>query len=129
MPKQVVMGAQLQCSFGTSPSKLTVLPANKVMCGNQPAANIADHVPNTNIMPFGMCQSLQNPQVQTATTAAQGVLTPQPCVPVTPSAWAPGSATIKIANQPALDDVSKCNCNWAGVISITDAGQSDTQID
>ena len=40
MPQQVVMGAQLACSFGTTPSALTVLPINRVRCGNQFAANI-----------------------------------------------------------------------------------------
>jgi hypothetical protein len=54
MPMQVVNGAQLQCSFGAAPSTLTVLPANRRMTNNQPAANIMDHVPMVNIMPFGV---------------------------------------------------------------------------
>ncbi len=128
MPQQVVNGAQLQCSFGMAPSALVVLPANKVMCGNVPAANIMDHIPMTNIMPFGMCQSLANPEVAAATAAALGVLTPMPCVPATSSPWAPGAPTVKIGNQPALDSTSKCMCNWAGVIQITSAGQETTDV-
>ncbi|MBV9735739.1 MAG: DUF4280 domain-containing protein, partial [Acidisphaera sp.] len=73
MAMQVVNTAQLQCTFGMAPSNLVVLPINRVMCGNQPAANIMDHVPLMNIMPFGMCQSIANPMVAAATAAALGV--------------------------------------------------------
>ena len=128
MAKQVVAGAQMKCSFGVAPSALVVLPANKTMCGGPPAATIMDHVPMTNIMPFGMCQSPSNPTVASATAAAMGVLTPMPCVPVTSSPWAPGSATVKIGNIPALNSTSKCMCNWGGMIEITSPGQGPTEI-
>ena len=78
MPMHVVNSAQLVCSFGTSPSVLVVLPVHREEIQNQFAANIMDYIPMTNIMPFGMCMSLANPQVAAATSAAQGVLTPQP---------------------------------------------------
>jgi hypothetical protein len=123
----VVAGAVLQCSFGMAPSSLVVQPTNMVMAGS-PAANIMDFKPNVNIMPFGMCQSLANPQVASATAAAQGVLTPQPCIPVTTSPWAPGSPMVLIANQPALNDSSICNCAWAGVIKVNSPGQVMTQV-
>ena len=55
------------CSFGLAPSSLVVLPVNRVMTGNQPAANIMDHMPMVNILPFGMCSSLANPAVAAAT--------------------------------------------------------------
>ena len=61
MPLQVCMGAMMQCSFGMAPSSLVVLPTNKVMTNMVPDANIMDHIPMTNIMPFGMCQSLGKP--------------------------------------------------------------------
>jgi len=128
MPMQVVNGAQLQCTFGAAPSTLVVLPANRRMTNNQPAANIMDYVPMLNIMTFGMCMSLANPQVAAATSAAMGVLTPQPCIPATSSPWTPGSPTVMLANQPALDDTSMCMCNWAGVITIVSPGQTDAQI-
>jgi hypothetical protein len=128
MPKQVVNNAQLQCSFGTSPSNLVVLPTNQHQSQNQYAANIMDHIPMTNIMPFGMCQSLANPQVAAATAAALGVLTPQPCIPATSSPWTPGSPTVQLKNQPALDTPSMCMCNWAGVITVTQEGQENEQI-
>jgi hypothetical protein len=98
------------------------------MTGNQPAANIMDHVPMTNIMPFGMCSSPANPQVAAATAAALGVLTPQPCIPATSAPWVPGSPKVMLANQPALDDTSTCLCNWAGVITITNPGQTSAEI-
>ncbi len=128
MPQQVVNGAMMMCSFGMAPSSLVVLPKNKTLVGNMPAANIMDHVPMVNIMPFGMCQSLANPTVAAATAAALGVLTPMPCIPATSAPWVPGAPTVLIGNQPALDNTSKCMCNWAGIIEITMAGQTTTEI-
>lgn len=128
MPFQVVNGAQLACPFGSSPSNLVVLPLNRTTIGNQPEATIQDYVPMLNIMPFGMCMSLANPQVAAATSAALGVLTPQPCIPATASPWTPGSPKVLLANQPALNDTSTCMCTWAGVVTITNPGQSDAQI-
>jgi len=128
MSLQVVNGAQLMCSFGAAPSSLVVLPVNRRITSNQPAANIMDYQPMVNIMPFGMCMSIANPQVAAATAAALGVLTPQPCIPMTTSPWTPGSPTVLLANQPALNNISTCMCNWAGVITISDAGQAVAQI-
>src|SRR5271167_1134116 len=128
MPMHVVNSAQLTCSFGASPSSLVVLPVHKEQIENQFAANIMDYIPMVNIMPFGMCLSLANPQVAAATAAALGVLTPQPCIPNTTSPWTPGSPTVMIANQPALDTPSMCMCMWAGVITITQEGQQNEQI-
>jgi hypothetical protein len=128
MPFQVVNLAATKCIFGASPSTLSVTPANKVMCGNQPAANIMDFKPNVNIMPFGMCQTPTNPAVAAATAAAMGVLTPQPCVPVTTAPWIPGALTTLIANMPALTDNSVCICAYGGIISITSAGQTTVQV-
>jgi hypothetical protein len=128
MPLQVVNGAQLMCSFGSSPSALTVLPANRTDVANQPEATILDHVPMVNIMPFGLCMTPSNPQVAAATTAALGVLTPQPCIPVTATPWAPGAPMVTIANQPALDNISICNCTWGGVIAIASPGQQTKNI-
>jgi hypothetical protein len=100
-----------------------VLPINLVNSGNQPAANIMDHKPMVNIMPFGMCRSLANPTVSAATSAAQGVLTPMPCIPNTPAPWSPGAPQTLLANAPALDNVSKLVCVWAGTIQVVTPGQ------
>lgn len=122
------MGANLQCSFGAAPSTLVVLPTNMVNTEMKPAANIMDYKPIVNIPPFGMCSSLANPAVASATAAAFGVLTPQPCVPNIVAPWAPGSPQVLIKNMPALNNSSKCMCLWAGVISITNAGGTKTTV-
>ena len=128
MSMHVVNGAELICNFGTAPATLVVLPINMVMCGDQPAANIMDHIPMMNIMPFGMCQSLSNPAVAAATAAGMGALTPMPCIPNTPAPWIPGSQTAMFAHHPALNDTCKCMCMWAGIIQITNPGQTTTNI-
>lgn len=123
MPMHVCNGALMMCSFGMAPGSLVVLPTNRVLTSNQPAANIMDHIPMTNIMPFGMCMSMANPAVASATAAAQGVLTTMPCTPMTMSPWTPGAANILLANFPALDNVSTLMCSYGGVITITMPGQ------
>ena len=128
MPLQVCMGAMMQCSFGMAPSSLVVLPTNKVMTNMVPDANIMDHIPMTNIMPFGMCQSPANPTVAAATAAALGVLTPMPCIPATPAPWVAGAPTVLLGNFPTLDNVSQLMCIWGGVITFTDAGEETVQV-
>ncbi len=128
MGTEVVSGAMLMCSFGVAPSTLSVLPTNMTQAVNMPAANIMDNKPFVNIAPFGMCNSLANPAVASATAAALGVLTPMPCTPVIPAPWAPGSPTVTIANFPALNNSSKCMCAYGGVISITFGGQVTVQV-
>jgi hypothetical protein len=88
-----------------------------------PAAHINDFIPLTNIGSFGMCNSLANPAVASATAAASGVLTPQPCVPNTTAPWTPGSTKVAIAAQPALNNTSTCQCLWGGTITVTSPGQ------
>jgi Domain of unknown function (DUF4280) len=128
MPLQVCMGAMMQCTFGMAPSSLVVLPTNKVMTNMVPDANIMDHIPMTNIMPFGMCTSLANPTVAAATSAALGVLTPMPCIPATPAPWVTGAPTVLLGNFPSLDNVSQLMCTWAGVITFIDAGEVTVEI-
>ena len=123
MPPLVSNGAMLTCSFGTAPSTLNVPPSSMVSVGGQPAATIMNNVPMTNIMPFLMCTTPTNPQVAAATSAAMGVLTPQPCIPVTSSPWMPGSAKVRVKGVPALDSTCTCLCAWGGQISITNPGQ------
>ncbi len=128
MGQQVVMSGSMMCSFGAAPSTLVVTPENKVMVGNMPAATIMDNIPMKNIMPFGMCTSMANPTVASATAAASGVLTPMPCVPVTSAPWVPGSPTVLIAGKPALNNTCKLMCNWGGVIQINVPGQFQTNV-
>ena len=91
--KLVVDGAKLKCDQGTSPGSLTVLPA-KVADSDENQGRDGQPLP-----PHGEHLGLRHvpdagqPAVAAATAAAQGVLTPQPCIPVTTSAWSPGSTT------------------------------------
>ena len=119
---QVAVGATLQCSFGVAPSVLTVLPVSRTLTGG-PAANIMDHAPMVNILPFGMCNCPANPMVAAATAAALGVLTPMPCIPMTSAPWMPGSPTVMVGGMPSLQNSSKLMCQWGGVIQILVPGQ------
>jgi len=123
MPMQVCMGAQMMCTFGMAPSNLVVLPINRTLTNNMPDANIMDHIPLVNILPFGMCITPSNPVVAAATAAALGVLTPMPCIPATTTPWAPGELTVLLGNQPALDNISILNCMWGGVITFVTPGE------
>lgn len=128
MPNQVCMGAMMMCTFGMAPSSLVVLPVNRVMTDEVPDANIMDHVPLVNIMPFGMCMSPANPTVAAATAAALGVLTPMPCIPATPAPWVPGAPTVLLGNMPTLDNTSQLMCIWGGVITFTFPGEVTVEV-
>lgn len=128
MSQLVCNGAALVCSFGVAPGSLTVLPAGRTSVSGQPAATVMNHVPTANISGFGMCTTLSNPAVASATAAAQGVLTPQPCLPVTTAPWTPGCPTVTIAGSNALTSRSQCVCQWGGVITVTSPGQVGTQL-
>jgi hypothetical protein len=123
MPMQVCMGAMMMCTMGMAPSSLVVLPVNRVMTDDVPDANIMDHIPLVNIMPFGMCISPANPMVAAATAAALGVLTPMPCIPATVAPWVPGAPTVLLAEMPTLDNTSMLMCMWAGVITFVEPGE------
>lgn len=116
MSNPAVMTAICKCSFGATPAPLSVTSQNTVIGSNFPMGTIMD-MPKLP-MTFGMCRSLGNPSVASATSAANGVLTPMPCVPACTSPWAPGSATVIVGGKPALNKSSKCMCNYGGVISI-----------
>jgi hypothetical protein len=127
MAMHTCTGAMMQCSFGMAPSSFVATPKT-VQTSYMDAGNIMDNKPIANIPPFGMCQSMANPQVAAATAAALGVLTPMPCVPVIAAPWAPGAPTVLVANQPALNNSSKLMCNWAGVIQFTNPGQTTEMV-
>lgn len=123
MAQHVCNGATLACVFGVAPSTMVVLPINRVLTSSQPAATIMDSVPMVNIMPFGVCITPSNPMVAAATSAALGVLTPQPCLPVTVSPWTPGAPNVLEGGQPVLDNTSTLMCMWGGTITVVVPGQ------
>ena len=103
------------CSFGAAPGTLSVTSQQTVLTCGQLQATIQDNVFPT----FGMCSSLANPAVASATTAAAGVLTPQPCVPVIAAPWTPGAPTVLVGGKPLLNNTSQLLCSYGGVIQMT----------
>ena len=126
MGNPAVMNALCQCTFGAAPAPLVVTSQVTVMCANMVAATIMD-MPKLP-MTFGMCSSMSNPTVASATAAAGGVLTPMPCMPACTAPWAPGSTTVMIGGKPALNHTSKCICSYGGVISINTTPATTVQI-
>jgi len=120
-------GGQMMCSFGVAPSVFNATPKN-VLTSFMPAGNIMDNVPIMNIPPFGVCTSLANPTVAAATSAALGVLTPMPCMPVPAGPWAPGSPKVLVQFLPALNESSQLMCAWGGVIKFVFPGQTTEMI-
>jgi hypothetical protein len=96
----------------------------QALAGGTPMATIMDN----KVTPFGMCSSMANPAVAAATAAALGVLTPQPCMPLTVAPWAPGSPTVLIGGKPALNNTSKLMCAYGGVIQMLAPTVTNVQI-
>lgn len=119
----VVMGATLTCPFGTMPVNLSVTSQSSVMAEGKPVATIQDFSPNVNIPGFGMCSSLANPQVASATAAALGVLTPQQCIPAVAAPWVPAQTICLAENKPCLTGEAAAVCVYGGMIAINDTGQ------
>lgn len=128
MPAPVTATAMAMCSFGVAPSTLAFLPATKVLVEGKPVGTIPDNVTGLNIPPFGMCTSLANPAVATATAAALGVLTPMPCTPLAAGPWLPTAPKTLVAGKPVLAQNSQCVCSYAGVITISFPGAVRTQV-
>jgi len=125
----VVGGAGiLACSHGTAPTPFVVLPTRKVMVSSMLMGNISDIAPMANITPFAMCTSLANPTVAAATAAANGVLTPMPCVPVTTAPWISGATTVLVQGVPALDKSAMLMCTWAGMITVKQPGNTIVKV-
>jgi len=122
MRRLVVNEAVIRCTQGTLPSVLVVLPDSPVMSDDKPVGTVDDHKPQRNIITFGMCRSLSNPQVASATSAALGVLSPQTCVPNTNSQWSPGAPFAVVDEIKVLSSDSTCRCEWGGTVDIVDPG-------
>lgn len=121
----IVTGAQLMCACGTAPCSLNVTSQAKVLADGKPMGTTQDVSPGTNIQPFGMCTSLANPAVASATAAALGVLTPQPCTPTPAGTWMPGDPKKLVDSKVALTVDSSLMCSLGmGKISIVNPGQT-----
>lgn len=120
MAEFLTSGCVLKCSFGAAPAPFNTLPVpgKPAFMEGLDGALMTDIVPLLNIPTFGMCRSLANPEVAAATAAAQGTLTPMPCVPVIPAPWAPPSPVVSSNGVPLATVQSKAFCAWGGVISV-----------
>lgn len=112
------MGALLKCQFGNLPSPISVLMFNKVS-GLMPFANVNDHIPFINIVPFGICDCPGNPTVLPAKLAGITV----PCTPVTPSPWSGAAQKVKVGSMAAITKDSKLACIFGGQITVSMPGQ------
>lgn len=123
MSELVAATGTATCTMGTAPAPVKVTSQTKVLAGGKPAATIQDCQGVANVGPFGMCNSLANPAVASATAAALGVLTPQPCMPVPAGSWIPTKPKVLVGGKPCLTSDCKLMCAYAGSISMTNPGQ------
>lgn len=121
MGVMVVSGASVLCTFGTTPATLN--SASKIMGCSKPIITIKD-TSAVNIATFGMCTSMLNPQVASATAAALGVLTPQPCVLAAVGTWTVINSNILVGGTPCLTNESQLICANGGTISVLSPGQT-----
>lgn len=126
MSQVVIATGTCMCSMGTAPAPLKVTNNVKVLADGKPVGTISDCQGIVNVGPFGLCTSLANPTVASATAAALGVLTPQPCMPVIAGTWIPTKPKVLIGGKPCLASDASAVCSYAGSISITFAGQVKT---
>ena len=126
MSQLVIATGSCMCSMGTAPAPLKVTNNAKVLADGKPVGTMADVQGIANVGPFGLCTSLANPVVASATAAALGVLTPQPCIPAVAGTWIPTKPKILIGGKPCLSNDCKAMCAYAGSISVTFAGQVKT---
>ena len=125
----VVSGASCSCSSGTTPCALKVTSQLKCMADGKPIATIQDMQPGANLASFGMCTSLANPAVASATAAALGVLTPQPCTMTPAGTWTSNKATVLVDGKPCVTNESTLTCGLGmGVIKVLSAGQAKVMV-
>lgn len=128
MGQPVVTGGKAMCSMGPG-GMFNISAMGNVMIENKPILTTKDTVPFMNVSPAGvMCQSMANPMVASATAAAMGVLTPQPCVPNFVGMWLPGTINCKCKFMGLVDSSCSLMCAYAGKLSITFAGATRTTV-
>lgn len=120
MSQQVVDGAELMCSFGISSAVLTVPPVGRPMVERRAAACVNDCTLE-NIVGFGACRSPANPTVAAGSPTG-------PCLPAIVGAWQPGMPVVKLGNSIALTGESQCVCDLGGVVTVLQAGTTQTRL-
>lgn len=112
----VTTGAMMKCSFGVAPCPFQALSNTSVLAG-LPVGTM-QNISLGSIPTFGMCQSLANPMVASATAAALGVLTPMPCIPVIAGPWMITGPTVQLKGSPVLTMDAKAMCAYGGIIQF-----------
>lgn len=118
MSNFICSGAKMQCSYGSCPSNLVVLPDRTVDLSVGSMANKVDRVPYKNIFPFGICSYLSAKAHHPVT-----------CNPATNSDWCICKEDVLVRNEPALTTNSFCKCQHGGIIKFIDDGQKETCYD
>ena len=109
--------AILTCSFGILPQKVILfVPRSRVMVQAMPLCDIMHLQPMMAIPSFGMCSSMMNPMVVTATAAAMGVLVPMPCIPMPAGPWITGSPLVQATGMPIVNVSHQIMCAYGGCI-------------
>ena len=117
--------AILRCPFGLMTSILNVVDPTRPSIGFNKMATMQDRLP-VNIPPFGMCTSILNPAVQSATMLAMGTLTPAPCPCVQAMmGWSVPSLNMVKKGEIGyyLDQTSTLLCSFGGNIMVVHSGQ------
>lgn len=129
MALAVVTGAVCRCTFGTAPGALRVTSQSACLAAGKPVATVQDMQPYVNIPAFGMCTSLLNPAVASATAAALGVLTPQPCAFAPAGIWGPVNTRVLVCGKPCLTTQAVINCAAGmGTVKICSPGQQKMMV-
>lgn len=120
----VTQNAILRCPFGLMTSILTVVDPTRASIGFNKMATIQDKAPMVNIPPFGMCTSILNPAVQSATIAAMGTLTPAPCPGVQAiTGWIPPLNNVVNKTSRYITKTCTLLCSFGGNIQVVHSGQ------
>lgn len=122
----VVSGASIGCTMGLGSGTLNATSQVTILFNGGTVATKND-VGAQNLGPCGMCTSMGNPTVASATAAALGVLTPQPCTPMAGGPWQASGKT-KVGGDFPITNESTLTCSYGGSIFITNTGQTKVQL-
>ena len=117
MSQAVCNGALLRCTQGSLPGALCIRPHGAGTDRTMALATVQDARPLVNLSPFGNCLSTAHPLWATGSA---------PCVPQTCGLWQLRAPAVHYAQAPALRSDATLQCQYGGLITITDAGQQAT---
>lgn len=122
----VTQNAILRCSFGLMTSILNVSDLTRPSIGTNKMATLADNS-MTHVPSFGMCTSINNPEVQAATMAAMGTLTPAPCPGMLAAGYWMATQFNNVIHDTSfrhfLQQDCVLYCQYLGCVQIVHSGQ------